>query len=154
MNTTALWISAASLFARSGDGIWSRDARNPTSRRTMSEEASRTSRDGLASIPSFLSFARYTVHHSLSLSPVLSHSLALTARKPAFNEPPDHRTGSEPHRAAPHRIAPPTPLSLATANCLQPPATRLTAYSQLPHHRLHPRHATPFHRLWHHKITT
>lgn len=32
---------------------------------------------------------------------------------------------------------------LATANCLQPCYSRLTAYSQLPHHRLH----SPRHRL-------
>lgn len=103
MNTTALWISAASLFARSGDGIWSRDARNPTSRRTMSEEASRTSRDGLASIPSFLSFARYTVHHSLSLSPPFSLTLSPW---PLVNPlSTNHQTtGPDRNRIAPHRI--------------------------------------------------
>jgi hypothetical protein len=165
MNTT-LYESQSSLFAKSGDGLWSRDARNLTSRRTMSEEASSGSPamilntcDGLASIPSFyLSLIPYFIlSFSLSLSPAFSRSFALTACKPAFNEPSDYRsasdrTGTASRRIAPYRIT--KPLSLATANCLQPPATRLTAYSQLPHHRLHPRHATPFHRLWHHKITT
>jgi len=89
---------------------------------------------------------------SLSISPSLFRPDFLQTRKTNRITRPLHRNG--PDRIAPHRTAPPTPLSLATANCLQPPATRLTAYSQLPHHRLHPRHATPFHRLWHHKITT
>lgn len=101
-----------------------------------------------------LSFLTISVarHTSLSISPSLFRPDFLQTRKTNRITRPLHRNG--PDRIAPHRTAPPTPLSLATANCLQPPATRLTAYSQLPHHRLHPRHATPFHRLWHHKITT
>lgn len=105
----------------------------------------------------FLPFS-HSISLYLPLSFALSLALALIFCKPALNESPDHQTiapeQTAPHRIVPHRTAPSTPLSLATANCLQPPATRLTAYSQLPHHRLHPRHATPFHRLWHHKITT
>lgn len=89
---------------------------------------------------------------SLSLLLARSFSFALTSRKPAFHKSPDHQTirpeRTGPHRTAPHRTVPHrtinSALSLATANCLQPPATPFTAYSQLPHHLLHAsRHSFP-----------